>query len=449
MKIKLRKIILFSILSFVLISIIINSFIFGGFVNNYFKSYVIEEYNNKIEKIKNVVINYLGESEMNKNQVVLQLENFIEDPISEITIYDESGNYILGTGNVMLNMHNRMMGMRNTETILETDMYDLEKNDKIYGFLEIKRNMKIGNTENINYFYESLISGSLISISLVAVLTIIISLAYSKIISFDFKKTVELANKIDHNEDINFKESKVLEIREIQNTLRNISSKLKLKKSLKKEELDKLTHEIKTPLMILKSNLEGKKDDVISFDEERIESLLEEVEKLSNITENIKDLFDYESINEKLNFTIFNLNEEIRKIYNGMKYQFDKRGITLEFNTEKTLKIKSDKSLINQSIYNILSNAYKYSNSDKVSISIEEINSNVKITIKDNGKGIENKYQQYIFNPYYRVPSEKTKGSGLGLFITKNNIERLNGKIYLESELNKETKFIIELPKNL
>lgn len=449
MKISLRKILLLSILAIVLISIVINSFIFGGFVNNYFKSYVIEEYNNKIEMIKNITTDYLGNNEITKNQVILQLENFIEDPISEIAIYDEEGNYILGTGNVMLNMHNQMMNMRNTNTNLKTDIYDLEENESLYGYLEIKRNMNIENTENINYFYDSLISGSLISISLVSVLTIIISIFFSKIISFDFKKTVELANKIDHDEDINFKESKILEIREIQNTLKNISTKLKLKKSLKKEELDKLTHEIKTPIMILKSNLEGKKDDIIDFDEDRLNSLLEETEKLSHITENIKEIYDYENGNETVLFSEFDLNEEIRKIYSGMKYQFEKNGMKLEYIDKKHLNIKSDKSLINQSIYNILSNAYKYSSSKKVSIKIEETNSKVRIYIEDNGKGINEKYIQNIFDAYYRVPTEKTNGSGLGLFITKNNVEKLNGTIKVESKINEGTKFIIELPKNI
>ncbi|MGM0640669.1 MAG: sensor histidine kinase [Thermotogota bacterium] len=449
MKIKFKNIILLSILSIVLFSIFINSFIFGGLINNYFKGYILEEYNNEIEKIKSISVNYLENNELTKNQIILQFENFIEDPIAEIELYDDSGNYILGTENTMTNMHNRMMNMRNSDIDTETDIYSLEIDEVLLGYLEIKRNMKIENTENINYFYGSLIRGSLVSIFVVSLLAIIISIAYSKRISFDFKKTVELANQIDHNEEINLKESKIKEIKEIQNTLSSISTKLKIKRTLRKEELDKLTHEIKTPIMILKSNLEGKKDGVVDFDKKRINSLIEEVDNLSKITENIKEIFEYEKNNKKLNITTFNLNEEIKKIYKGMKYQFEKKNIELEFVSNKKIEITSDKSLLNQSIYNLLSNAYKYSNSSKVLIKIEEFESKVDILIKDNGKGIDKKYIKNIFEAYYRVPTEKIGGSGLGLFITKNNIEKINGTIKVESDKHQGTKFIIELPKNI
>lgn len=438
-----------SILSIVLISIIINSFIFGGFINNYFKGYIIDEYNSKIERIKKISVDYLEDSELTKNQITLQLENFIEDPIAKIDIYNDQGNHILGTGNTMMNMHNRMMNMRNSNIDTETDIYSLEKNEILLGYLEIERNMKIENTEKINYFYGSLIRGSLVSIFVVSFLAIIISIVYSKRISIDFKKTVELAKKIDHNEEINLNQSKIKEIQEIQNILKSISIKLKLKQNLRKEELDKLTHEIKTPLMILKSNLEGKKDEVIDFDKNRINSLIEEIEKLSNITENLKKIFDYEKNTEKLNIDFFDLNDEIRKIYNGMRYQFEKKDINLQFISDKHIKISSDKSLINQSIYNLLSNAYKYSNSNKVLIKIEEFESMVKISIEDDGKGIDKKYINNIFEAYYRIPTEKENGSGLGLFITKNNIEKINGKIEVESNLKKGTKFTIKLPKKL
>jgi len=132
-KIKLRKIILLSILSIVLISIIINSFIFGGFINNYFKGYIIDEYNSKIERIKKISADYLENSELTKNQITLQLENFIEDPIAKIDIYNDQGNHILGTGNTMMNMHNRMMNMRNSNIDTETDIYSLEKNEILLG----------------------------------------------------------------------------------------------------------------------------------------------------------------------------------------------------------------------------------------------------------------------------------------------------------------------------
>lgn len=448
--INFRKIILISILSIVLISIFINSFIFSSFINNYFKGYLYDEYQNKIEKIKNISSNYLENNSLIQNQIILQLENYIEEPIYQIELYDSKGNYLLGTNieNPMINMHNRMMNMGNTNNNLYTDTYKIQKNNILLGTLIIKRNKKLENTENINYFRNSIISSSLLSIIIVILFAVILSAFFSKKISKDFKKTVELANEIDQDKEIIIKESKVKEISEIQNTLKNISNKLKMKKNIRKEELDKITHEIKTPIMILKSNLEGLKDKVIELDESRIESLNEEIDKLSNLTNNIKNIIIYEKTIDDLNVHNFKLNKEIEKIYKGMKIQFERKNIDINFISEKNINITSDKYLINQAVYNILSNSYKYTESGEINITLQEFEDSVDIIIEDTGEGIEKEKIGKIFDAYYRINTEKN-GSGLGLYITKNNIEKIDGKIKVFSEKNKGTKFIIELPKDI
>lgn len=448
--INFRKIILISILSIVLISIFVNSFIYSSFINNYFKGYIYDEYQNKIDKIKNISLNYLENNSLNKNQLILQLENYIEEPIYQIDLYNSKGDYLLGTSieNPMLNMHNRMMNMGNSNNNLYTDTYKIQKNNTLLGTLIIKRNMKLENTENINYFRNSLISSSLLSIAIVIILAFILSMLFSKKISNDFKKTVELANKIDQDEEIIIKESKIKDIQEIQNTLKNISNKLKLKKNIRKEELDKITHEIKTPIMILKSNLEGIKDEIIELDESRIESLNEEIDKLSNLTNNIKNIIIYEKNIDELKVHNFKLNKEIEKIYKGMKIQFERKNIDINFISEKNITITSDKYLINQAVYNILSNSYKYTESGEINITLQEFKDIVNVIIEDTGEGIEKENIDKIFDAYYRINTQKN-GSGLGLYITKNNIEKIGGKIKVFSEKNKGTKFIIELPKNI
>ena len=97
----------------------------------------------------------------------------------------------------------------------------------------------------------------------------------------------------------------------------------------------------------------------------------------------------------------------------------------------------------------MINNAIKYSQSDKIDVILSDNKTTLKIEVKDYGIGIEKKYFERLFEKFFRIDkarSRKTGGTGLGLAIVKNIIELHNGTIHIESELNKGTNFIIELP---
>jgi len=111
-----------------------------------------------------------------------------------------------------------------------------------------------------------------------------------------------------------------------------------------------------------------------------------------------------------------------------------------------------DKVHFTNVIFNLLDNANKYTPvSPKIKITTENSYSGILISVKDNGTGISKANQKKIFEKLYRVPTgniHNVKGFGLGLSYVKAIIERHGGKITLESEINKGTKFIIYLPLN-
>lgn len=105
--------------------------------------------------------------------------------------------------------------------------------------------------------------------------------------------------------------------------------------------------------------------------------------------------------------------------------------------------------LMHRAISNLINNAIKYSQSDKIDVILSDNKTTLKIEVKDYGIGIEKKYFERLFEKFFRIDkarSRKTGGTGLGLAIVKNIIELHNGTIHIESELNKGTNFIIELP---
>ena len=136
-----------------------------------------------------------------------------------------------------------------------------------------------------------------------------------------------------------------------------------------------------------------------------------------------------------------------------LKESIESSGIELIFDTDVEEKIiNCDKYDIERCIVNLVSNAQKFTpKGGRISVTIKDLNNSVEITVEDTGIGIEKKYHDTIFDRYSQVVdknNENKSGTGLGLAITKHIIDLHNGKIYLESEPNKGTKFIIILPIN-
>ena len=108
-----------------------------------------------------------------------------------------------------------------------------------------------------------------------------------------------------------------------------------------------------------------------------------------------------------------------------------------------------DKLRLTIIISNLLSNAITYSDSTKPQKTIEVFadvnNNNIEITVKDNGVGIDEQYHNKIFDMFFRASLE-SKGTGLGLYIVKEAVNKLNGKISVSSVLGQGTSVLVELP---
>lgn len=106
--------------------------------------------------------------------------------------------------------------------------------------------------------------------------------------------------------------------------------------------------------------------------------------------------------------------------------------------------------LLSTAISNLITNAVKYSESDRIEVILNNIDKNIEIIVKDYGIGIKKEHLNHLFERFYRVDktrSRKLGGSGLGLSIVKNIIDLHSGEIRVESEINQGTTFIINLPK--
>jgi PAS domain S-box-containing protein len=135
-------------------------------------------------------------------------------------------------------------------------------------------------------------------------------------------------------------------------------------------------------------------------------------------------------------------------VLDDIKYLPDRDQLSLTIVNKQSIPFHSEPRILKSILYNILENSIKYrkpKNKSNVTIEIDNTPAELKIVIEDDGMGIEEDIRDKVFNMFFRGNGD-SDGSGLGLYIVKTGIEKLNGKIELLSELNVGSKFIITLP---
>ena len=145
-----------------------------------------------------------------------------------------------------------------------------------------------------------------------------------------------------------------------------------------------------------------------------------------------------------------NLKSLIEEILNSLKHVPDFSRINFEIKIDHNLEIIADKVLILSVFQNLIHNAINYCNhqSPWVKIRVTSKNNGIEIEVADNGKGIPEKIRSRVFEMFYRGHPDST-GSGLGLFIVKNALEKMNGTISFESTTNQGTVFTVFIPDSI
>ncbi len=164
----------------------------------------------------------------------------------------------------------------------------------------------------------------------------------------------------------------------------------------------------------------------------------------------IQDIIQY-SRNQRLVLKneIINSEEIVNEVIQDLQFMGGADRIDIQYDVTKCPVFVSDRRSISVLLNNLVSNAIKYHNLQQekpyVKVIIQSVENDVEIIVEDNGSGIEEKFLNKIFDMFFRA-TEQSSGSGLGLFIVKEIIDKLNGKINVQSEPGKGTRFIANIP---
>jgi len=231
-----------------------------------------------------------------------------------------------------------------------------------------------------------------------------------------------------------------------------LQSNEELRKSNK--ELDRFVYSVSHDLRAPLSSMLGvvglcEMGEMDPFIEKNVSLLKSSIKKLDGF---IIDILDY-SRNSRLEVDTQEVHfaDLLTDVCNNLKFMCteDQRKVEVRTKIENGIAFHSDRSRLSIILNNLISNSIRYQNPQEadpfVEISVAITASSADIRITDNGIGIESKNHEKVFNMFYRVSSQSV-GSGLGLYIVKETVEKLNGVIKLESEPGKGTVFNIHLP---
>ncbi len=240
------------------------------------------------------------------------------------------------------------------------------------------------------------------------------------------------------------------EIKRLAETFNTMLIRLNQAFSSQKQLIQDVSHELKTPLTALKGKQEVTLNKRRSPEEyESVLSVnLEEINKMSQLVENLLALARLENEDHLLNIQSINLTQAIEQVINTMKPLANQKKIALLFSSNEQLLIEADANQVSRVISNIVDNAIKYTpNNGEVNVKLSKDNTHAKILISDTGIGITKNELPHIFDRFYRIDkSRSSPGFGLGLSIAKSIIDIHKGKIKVESLPGEGTAFTVFLP---
>ena len=306
----------------------------------------------------------------------------------------------------------------------------------------------------------NIIEQQLIVVSIVVLLlSIVIAYFISKRLSLPITKISKAAKLISKGKlKTKFETtSDIKELVDLTNALNDMKDELSKTEELQKDLMANVSHDLKTPLTMIKAYAELILDININDKEKcknNLNIIIEEVNRLNTLVNDILNLTKVESNLEKLEKSEFDLIKLIKRIAKQHNIYVIKDGYNIEFihGNIKELVIEADKKKIEQVIYNLLNNALNYTGEDKkVIIKVEEDDKDYTIMVIDSGKGIDKKEIDHIFDRYYRSKKNHKRyvyGTGLGLSIGKNILLLHNYPYGVTSKKNKGTTFYFKIKKD-
>jgi two-component system, OmpR family, sensor histidine kinase BaeS len=296
-------------------------------------------------------------------------------------------------------------------------------------------------------FYSLLLAGGL-----ALIFGIILSYITSRRLVAPLKQLTFAADRIgkgNFNERVTIQSND--EVGQLATAFNVMVENLNRQETLRKQFTADIAHELRTPLTSIKSYIEAFQDNVLPANQENLSSIHEEIDRLVDLSSDLKDLNVAEMGALTPIFEPVDLKDLLERIIHSLNPLIQEKQLTLSWNSPPEPVITyGDARLLTRLFYNLAHNAYRYSNiGGQLTIILAKTSDSVTFRIRNTGEGIPEEDLPYIFERFYRADKSRTRetgGTGIGLALVQQIITLHEGTINVRSELGQDTEFIVQLP---
>ncbi|MCX7715762.1 MAG: HAMP domain-containing histidine kinase [Clostridia bacterium] len=432
------------------------------FLNSFYKSMKITQ----IKKIGDSIVEEFGKSDF---ETLLFRQSFNNGFIAGI--YDQNGDPI--------NIENRMGVMNPPRTdprsvITMINQLSKSKDGKVsYIIKDHRLNGKIliygaklpSSDDTPLYLYvnsqiEPVDSTAAVlqnQLLIVTIISLILSLAISLIIASRLSRPIsritQTAEKLAKgNYHVRFDLGNYTEVNQLATTLNYATQELAKTDELRRELIANVSHDLRTPLTMVKMYAELIRDVSGENAEKRnlhTQVIIEESNRLSTLTTDMLDLSKIQSGTAQINRSEFDLCEKAQAIIRRFNALSECKGFVFQFDCAGEAKVFADELKIEQAIYNLISNAVNFTGENKtITIRVKNINNLIRFEVTDTGIGIPKEKLNQIWERYYTADRTKKRnviGTGLGLSIVKGILDAHNASYGVKSIVGRGSTFWFEL----
>ena len=435
------------------------------FINSFYKTMKT----NEIRKIGNELVSLYGTASFDQE---LLNKSFAEGIV--IHILDQRGSVVFPLDIVDLVRRPRLQESAFSEflnqlymaeegyTVYTRGHENLDAETIVYGGI-------LENSDGPNYFLfintilepidstVNVLKNQLMIITLIALtLSMGLSLFLSRRLSEPIASITKSAKGLGEGRyDVVFKKGDYLEIDNLADTLDQATKELKKSEDLRRDFIANVTHDLKTPLTVIKSYGEMVRDISGENPEKRndhMNTIIQEADKLGKLVDDMLDLTKIQSELRELKMEEMDLLSEAEEVVRRFSYFMDHEGYEIRVSSSGDTRVKGDRRKLSQAVYNLVNNGINYSLDDKrIIIQVHGQEDHVRFSIRDFGQGIEEGELDYIWDRYYRCGKSHTRnkaGSGIGLSLVKSIILAHQGQLGVESSLGEGSLFWFEIPRN-
>lgn len=276
----------------------------------------------------------------------------------------------------------------------------------------------------LSFYYSKIIANPLIKMNRVT----------KKMANFDFSEKLPISTEDEigslsgsiNSLSVNLKD-RIDKLHVLNTKLQQDIEKERLLEKTRKEFISGVSHELKTPLSVIRSFAEGIKDGVSKDTTYYTDVILEETDNMNRLIVEMLELAKLESGTYKLELEPFSIGELIQQVYTKLLFSIEEKELQVELAFDSTIYVQANRNRIEQVVVNLLSNAIRYTPvGEQIKVTVSENEETVKVEIENNGAPIPEESLDKIWDRFYRIDASRSRhtgGTGLGLSIVKNILE--------------------------